>query len=73
MHSLRAVTASETLNFHILEAFCDLDAHRQMVLCDQLFHNERESFSNTVRLLFPEASMQDISRLEKFLRMRFKR
>ncbi len=57
-------------NFDIVNSFSELDVNRQVVLCDQLFHNQRASFKNTINILFPESSKSDAERLEKFLRKR---
>ena len=57
-------------SFDIVNAFQSLDPNRQIVICDQLFHNQRSSFKNTLNLLFPKADNHDVARLEKFLRTR---
>ena len=60
-------------DFDIVNAFQSLSPNRQIVICDQLFYNQRSSFKNTLNLLFPETNQSDVVRLEKFLRTRVKR
>ena len=60
-------------DFDIVNAFQSLSPNRQIVICDQLFYNQRSSFKNTLNLLFPETNQSDVIRLEKFLRTRVKR
>ncbi len=61
------------INFDILRAFQSLEATRQMVVCDTLFHERGSAFKRTVNMLFPHACSHDATRLEAFLRLRLKR
>ncbi len=53
--------------FNIIEEFSALNPKRKVLLCDHLFVEGRETFQNTVLLLWPEADPKDIRKLEKFL------
>ena len=64
------VTQRHDTRFDIVNAFKSLDSNRQIVICDQLFHNQRTSYKNTLNLLFPQLASSDAKRLEKFLRSR---
>ena len=64
------VTQQHDVHFDIVNAFKSLDSNRQIVICDQLFHNQRASYKNTLNLLFPQLVSSDVKRLEKFLRSR---
>ncbi|MBL4589639.1 MAG: hypothetical protein JKY11_06140 [Alphaproteobacteria bacterium] len=64
------VTQQHDARFDIVNAFKSLDSNRQIVICDQLFHNQRTSYKNTLNLLFPQLASSDAKRLEKFLRSR---
>jgi hypothetical protein len=57
--------ANEPLN--IIEEFAALSAKRKILLCDSLFAEGKNAFENAVRLLWPEASVQDMKKLESFL------
>ncbi len=53
--------------FSIIEEFAALSAKRKVLLCDHLFTEGRETFQNTVKLLWPEAAPLDLKKLESFL------
>lgn len=53
--------------FSIIEEFAALSPKRKLLLCDNLFAESRQTFVNTVKLLWPEAAQSDIKKLEKFL------
>ncbi len=53
--------------FNIVEEFAALNAKRKVLLCDQLFTQPRKVFHGTVKLLWPEAQLADMKKLEKFL------
>lgn len=53
--------------FSIIEEFATLSAKRKVLLCDQLFTEGRKAFQSTVRLLWPEAEVLDMHKLESFL------
>ncbi len=53
--------------FDIIEEFSELSPRRKVLLCDHLFTEGRQSFYNTVEILWPESSHQEVKRLEKFL------
>lgn len=54
-------------SFNIIEEFAALSPKRKVLLCDHLFIEGRPVFENTVILLWPEASLKDMNKLEKFL------
>ena len=53
--------------FNIIEEFAALSPKRKVLLCDHLFIEGRDTFQNTVKLLWSEAGSKDIRKLEKFL------
>lgn len=53
--------------FSIIEEFAALSPKRKVLLCDHLFAEGRATFQSTVKLLWPEATPQDMKKLEKFL------
>ncbi|MGB4106979.1 MAG: hypothetical protein WBK55_04200 [Alphaproteobacteria bacterium] len=53
--------------FSIIEEFAVLSAKRKVLLCDHLFGESRQTFRNTIKLLWPEASILDMKKLESFL------
>lgn len=53
--------------FNIIEEFAALTPKRKVSICDRLFVEGREAYQNTVQLLWPEASAQDMKKLENFL------
>ena len=53
--------------FSIIEEFATLIAKRKVLLCDHLFIEGFETFQNTVKLLWPEATLLDVKKLESFL------
>ncbi len=53
--------------FNIIEEFACLSPKRKVLLCDHLFAEGRPTFNNTVQLLWPEATLRDMKKLEKFL------
>jgi hypothetical protein len=53
--------------FSIIEEFAMLSAKRKVLLCDHLFAEGRDTFRNTVKLLWPEANDIDVKKLESFL------
>jgi hypothetical protein len=53
--------------FSIIEEFAALSPKRKLSLCDRLFVEGREAYESTVRLLWPEATAQDLRKLENFL------
>lgn len=53
--------------FRVLEEFAALSPKRKMLLCDHLFIEGRKTYQKTVSLLWPEATLTDMRRLEKFL------
>ncbi len=63
----RDIIEASSNSFNIIEAFSDLSPRRKVLLCDHLFTEGRQSFYNTVELLWSEASHQDSKKLEKFL------
>lgn len=57
--------AEQPLN--IIEEFAALNPKRKMLLCDHLFSESFSTFTNTVKLLWPEARDKDVKKLQKFL------
>lgn len=54
-------------HFNIIEEFAALSPKRKVLLCDHLFSEGRFTFQQTVKLLWPEADVKDMKKLEKFL------
>lgn len=54
-------------NFNIIEEFAALSAPRKLSLCDSLFSEGAQAYTKAVLALWPRATAQDISKLEKFL------
>ncbi len=68
MHSgLRDFVDSSSSEFNIIEEFSALSPRRKVLLCDHLFTEGQQAFYNMVEVLWPQAGMNDIKRLEKFL------
>jgi hypothetical protein len=53
--------------FSIIEEFATLSPKRKVLLCDHLFSQSRSVFQKTVKLLWPEAQIKDMRKLERFL------
>ncbi len=64
---LRDFTEGSVGQFSVVEEFSDLSPRRKVLLCDHLFTEGRQAFYNTVELLWPQASLGDAKKLEKFL------
>ncbi len=64
---LRDVVENTGTQFNVIEEFSDLTPRRKVLLCDHLFTEGRQAFYNTVELLWPQATLEDAKRLEKFL------
>ncbi len=64
---LRDIVEAGSNSFNIIEEFSELSPRRKVLLCDHLFTEGRQSFYNTVEILWPDASHQDSKKLEKFL------
>lgn len=64
---LRDVIEGESRQFDAIRAFADLTPRRKVLLCDHLFTEGRQAFYNTIEILWPQASMTDAKKLEKFL------
>jgi len=58
-------SAQNPLN--IIEEYAALSPKRKVLLCDTLFIESKNDFQNMVRLLWPEARIKDMKKLEKFL------
>ena len=54
-------------DFNIIEEFAALSAQRKLSLCDRLFSEGSNAYASAIKLLWPHAAAQDISKLEKFL------
>ena len=68
MHSaVRNILSVSEQSFNIIEEFAALSPKRKVLLCDHLFAEGRETFQNTISLLWPEAKPKDMKKLEKFL------
>ena len=57
--------AKQPLN--IIEEFAALSPQRKVLHCDLLFSDGFDTFHSTITLLWPDATMQDAKKLEKFL------
>ena len=64
---LRDIVGHSMAEFDIVEEFSGLSPRRKVLLCDHLFVEGRQSFYNTVELLWPQSTQRDIKALEKFL------
>lgn len=53
--------------FNVIEEFAALSPKRKILLCDHLFAEGAHTYRQTVKLLWPEATMRDMKKLEKFL------
>ncbi len=53
--------------FNVIEEYAALSPKRKVLLCDHLFVEGKAKFQNMVTLLWPEATGQDMKKLEKFL------
>jgi len=69
MHSNVKRFLGTNQDFNIIEEYATLSAKRKVLLCDNLFVDGRSRFQNMVKLIWPEASAQDIKKLEKFLNL----
>lgn len=58
---------SQNHRFNIIEEFAGLNARRKLALCDRLYCEGQEAYRKTVRALWPQASSEDMNKLEKFL------
>lgn len=56
-----------TATFNIIEEFAALNAQRKLSLCDRLFSEGSESYKKAARLLWSQATSEDLTKLEKFL------
>ena len=71
---MRSTTVQDILRsaeqpFNIIEEFAALSPKRKVLLCDHLFTEGRDIFQNTINLLWPEARLHDMKKLEKFLNL----
>ena len=57
----------EVGGFNVIEEFSVLSPRRKVLLCDNLFIEGRQSFCNSVEILWPQSKAEDARRLEKFL------
>ena len=70
MHStVRDILKSAEQPFNIIEEFAALSPKRKILLCDHLFIEGRDVYQKTVALLWPEARLHDMKKLEKFLEL----
>lgn len=70
MHiNVQDILRSAEQPFSIIEEFAALSPKRKVLLCDHLFTEGRDVFQNTAILLWPEARLHDIRKLEKFLHL----
>lgn len=53
--------------FNIIEEFADLNARRKIILCDHLFLEGYNTFEETVKTLWRQATQKDVKKLETFL------
>lgn len=65
--ALREIQDVVKYEFSIIEEFSDLTPRRKVLLCDHLFTEGRQAFYNTVELLWPQSTLDDARKLEKFL------
>lgn len=65
--SLKDLIESAEKPLNIIEEYAALSPKRKVLLCDHYFVNGRQTFENTVKLLWPEATAQDVKKLGNFL------
>ena len=65
--SIRDLIKSAEQPLNIIEEYTALSPKRKVLLCDHFFIEGRAAFENTVMLLWPEATKQDIKKLGNFL------
>lgn len=65
--SIKDLMRSAEQPFNIIEEYVALSPKRKVLLCDHFFVEGRETFANTVTLLWPEAGKADIKKLGNFL------
>lgn len=53
--------------FDVIDEFAALSPKRKVLLCEYLFTEGRALFQNTVSVLWPEAGVSDIKKLERHL------
>ena len=58
---------TKTPKLNIIEEFAGLTPNRKMVLCDRLFNDGMEAYERTVKTIWPNASSQDVQKLQKFI------
>lgn len=67
--TVKDILKSAEQPFSIIEEFAALSPKRKILLCDHLFIEGRDVFQKTVSLLWPEARLHDMKKLEKFLEL----
>lgn len=65
--SIKDLIKSAEQPLNIIEEYAALNPKRKVLLCDHYFVEGRGTFESTVRLLWPEATKQDIKKLGNFL------
>jgi hypothetical protein len=65
--SIKELIRSAEQPFNIIEEYVALSPKRKVLLCDHFFVEGRETFKNTVILLWPEAKKEDVKKLGNFL------
>ncbi|MCB1721668.1 MAG: hypothetical protein H6937_13520 [Burkholderiales bacterium] len=65
--TIRDLLKSAEQPLNIIEEYAALSPKRKVLLCDHYFVEGRETYENTVRLLWPEATKKDMKKLGNFL------
>ena len=65
--TIRELLKSAEQPLNIIEEYAALSPKRKVLLCDHYFVEGRETYENTVRLLWPEATKKDMKKLGNFL------
>lgn len=66
-NTIRDLMKSAEQPFSIIEEYAALSPRRKLLLCDHYFVEGRETYENTVRVLWPEATKKDMKKLGNFL------
>lgn len=65
--SIKELIKSAQSPLNIIEEYAALNPKRKVLLCDHYFVEGKATFTKTVKLLWPEATMDDVKKLGHFL------
>ncbi len=66
-NTIRDLIKSAEQPFNIIEEYAALSPKRKVLICDHFFVEGRDTYEGTVKLLWPEATKQDMKKLGNFL------